>query len=239
MDSYSGKDLFMKKIGLVGGTGPESTLMYYKELNTRIDQLTDRKAMPDLAIESVDFRKAWAYVSNGENEKLANYLSEKVTCLKNSGCEIISLTAGTMHLVIDEIEKKTGVSLVSIPKAVAEEAVNKGYKKVGLLGTIFTMEQDYMKKDLRNAGIEVCIPEKEDRELVAKRIFEELELGIVKEETLKEFQTLISKMKEEQGIEAVILGCTELPLILNEKNCPVPVLDSVEIHIRKLVEMVV
>lgn len=227
----------MKKIGLVGGTGPESTLMYYKELNTRIDQMTEGRAMPDLSIESVDFRKAWAYVSSGENEKLADYLSEKVTCLKNSGCEIISLTAGTMHLVINEVEKKTGVSLVSIPIAVAEDAVNKGYKKVGLLGTIFTMEQDYMKKDLIDAGIEVCIPEKEDRELVAKRIYEELELGIVKDETLKEFQTLISKMKDEQQIEAVILGCTELPLLLNEKNCPLPVLDSVEIHIRKLVEL--
>ena len=227
----------MKKIGLVGGTGPESTLMYYKELNTRIDQLTGGKAMPDLAIESVDFRKAWAYVSNGEKDNLADYLSEKVSCLKSTGCEVISLTAGTMHLVINEIEKKTGVSLVSIPKAVADEAASKGYTKVGLLGTIFTMEQDYMKKDLIDAGIEVCIPGKEDRELVAKRIFEELELGIVKEETLKECQDLISKMKNEQGIQAVILGCTELPLLLNEKNSPLPILDSVEIHIRKLIEL--
>ena len=229
----------MKKIGLVGGTGPESTLMYYKELNTRIDQLTGGKAMPDLAIESVDFRKAWAYVSNGEKDNLADYLSEKVSCLKSTGCEVISLTAGTMHLVINEIEKKTGVSLVSIPKAVADEAASKGYTKVGLLGTIFTMEQNYMKKDLIDAGIEVCIPGKEDRELVAKRIFEELELGIVKEETLKEFQDLISKMKNEQGIQAVILGCTELPLLLNEKNSPLPILDSVEIHIRKLIELAV
>lgn len=229
----------MKKIGLVGGTGPESTLMYYKELNTRIDQLTGGKAMPDLAIESVDFRKAWAYVSNGEKDNLADYLSEKVSCLKSTGCEVISLTAGTMHLVINEIEKKTGVSLVSIPKAVADEAGSKGYTKVGLLGTIFTMEQDYMKKDLIDAGIEVCIPNKDDRELVAKRIFEELELGIVKEETLKEFQDLISKMKNEQGIQAVILGCTELPLLLNEKNSPLPILDSVEIHIRKLIELAV
>ena len=227
----------MKKIGLVGGTGPESTLMYYKELNTRIDQLTGGKAMPDLAIESVDFRKAWAYVSNGEKDNLADYLSEKVSCLKSTGCEVISLTAGTMHLVINEIEKKTGVSLVSIPKAVADEASSKGYSKVGLLGTIFTMEQDYMKKDLIDAGIEVCIPGKEDRELVAKRIFEELELGIVKEETLKEFQDLILKMQNEQGIQAVILGCTELPLLLNEKNSPLPILDSVEIHIRKLIEL--
>ena len=228
----------MKKLGLVGGTGPESTLMYYKELNTRIDQLTSGAAMPDLAIESVDFRKAWAYVSGRDYGKLADYLSEKVSCLKSTGCEVISLTAGTMHIVIDEIEQKTGVSLVSIPKAVAEEAISRGFKKVGLLGTIFTMEKDYMKKDLRDMGIEVCVPEKEDRVLVARRIFEELEMGIVKDETLKEFQDLLSRMKAEQGIEAVILGCTELPLLLNEKNCPLPVLDSVEIHIRKLIDFI-
>ena len=92
-----------------------------------------------------------------------------------------------------------------------------------------------MKKDLLNAGIEVIVPGKEDRELVAKRIFEELEMGIVKESTLKEFQTVISKMRDEDGIEAVILGCTELPLLLNSENCPLPVLDSVDIHIEDLI----
>ena len=118
-----------------------------------------------------------------------------------------------------------------------EEVTNRGYKKVGLLGTIFTMEQDYMKKDLLDAGVEVFVPEKEDRDLIAKRILHELEVGIVKESTLKEFQTIIKKMKELQGIEAVILGCTELPLLLNNDNCPVDCLDSVEIHVQKLTDM--
>ena len=225
----------MKKLGLVGGTGPESTLMYYKELNSRIDKMTGGKAMPDLVIESVNFRRAWDYVASGEYEKAADYLAEKVKCLKSSGAEIISLTAATFHIVFDEIEAKSGVKLISIPKSVCYKAKAEGYKKVGLLGTIFTMEQDYMKKDLLNAGIEVIVPGKEDRELVAKRIFEELEMGIVKESTLKEFQTVISKMRDEDGIEAVILGCTELPLLLNSENCPLPVLDSVDIHIEDLI----
>lgn len=227
----------MKKIGLVGGTGPESTLMYYKELNSRIDEMTDGKAMPDLAIDSVDFRKAWGYVSAGNYDELADYLSEKVDALKAGGAEIISLTAGTMHIVIDEIEKKTGISLVSIPKAIRDEILRRKYKKVGLLGTIFTMEQDYMKKDMTEAGIEVFVPDKEDRELVAKRIFEELEFGTVKESTLREFNAIIKKMMDEYKIEAVILGCTELPLLLNDGNCVCPCLDSVDIHIRKLIEL--
>ena len=227
----------MKKIGLVGGTGPESTLMYYRELNTRIDKMSGGTQMPDLAIESVNFRKAWDYVCRKKYDLLTDYLSEKVDNLRKSGAQIIALTAATMHIVYDEIVEKTKVPLISIPKSVCEEIQKKGYKKVGLLGTIFTMEQDYMKKDLLEAGIEVIIPEKSDRELVAKRILEELEVGIVKESTLKEFTAIIEKMKKEQGIQALILGCTELPLLLNKDNCPVDCLDSVEIHLQKLIEL--
>jgi aspartate racemase len=227
----------MKKIGLVGGTGPESTLMYYKELNSRIDKITKGEHMPDLAIESVDFRRAWSYVVNAQYDLLSDYLSEKINNLQKSGAQVIALTAATMHIVFDDITKKTKASLISIPQAVSEEVVRKGYKKVGLLGTLFTMEQDYMKKDFRKLGIEVCIPENSDRQLIAKRILEELEVGIVKESTLKEFQDIIKRMIKTDGIEAIILGCTELPLLLNSDNCPLPCLDSVDIHINELINL--
>lgn len=227
----------MKKIGLVGGTGPESTLMYYKELNSRIDEATGGRNMPELAIESVNFRKAWELVSNQRYEELADYLSEKVNNLEKSGAEIITLTAATMHIVFDEIENNTKVSLVSIPQAICREVLEKRYKKVGLMGTIFTMEQDFMKKDLLQAGINVVVPDKDDRELIAKRIYEELELGIVKESTLQEFKAIIKKMQDMHEIEAIVLGCTELPLLLNDANCPLPCLDSVAIHIKRLVEL--
>ena len=229
----------MKKIGLVGGTGPESTLMYYKELNSRVDMLTKGALMPDLSIESVNFRKAWEYVSTQQYDKLADYLSEKVENLVQSGAEIISLTAATMHIVFDEIEEKTNATLISIPKVIRDEAIEKDYKKLGLLGTIFTMEQSYMKKDLVEAGIEVVVPEKDDRMLAAKRILEELEFGIVKESTIDEFNTIIMNMKEKQGIEAVILGCTELPLLLNNDNCILPCMDSVDIHINRLIRLAI
>lgn len=227
----------MKKIGLVGGTGPESTLMYYKELNAKIDEATGGKNMPDLSIESVNFRKAWKMVASEQYKELADYLSEKVNNLVKSGAEIIALTAATMHIVFDEIENNTNVSLISIPKVICNEVLGKGYKKVGLLGTIFTMEQDFMKKDLLQAGIEVVVPDKEDRELIAKRIYEELEVGIVKESTLQEFNAIIKKLQSMYGIEAIVLGCTELPLLLNDENCLLPCLNSVEIHIKKLVEL--
>ena len=231
-------DLGMKKIGLVGGTGPESTLSYYKKLNEEIDRVTCEKSMPDICIESVNFRRAWEYVVKDDREALTEYLAEKVRLLKAGGAQVLSLTAVTMHMVFDELEKRTGVTLVSIPKAVCEEIVKAGIKKVGLLGTMVTMEQDYMKKDLTAAGVEVFVPNEQERELVAKRIYEELEKGSVKESTLQEFQQLIRRMEDENGIEGVILGCTELPLLLNSGNCPVPCFDSVEIHLRKLVELV-
>ncbi len=110
-------------------------------------------------------------------------------------------------------------------------------RKVGLLGTAFTMEQEYMKQDLKAAGIQVFVPNEQERELVARRIFKELENGIVKKETLREFQTIMNRMKEQDGIEGVILGCTELPLLLNSETCPVHCLDAVQIHIRKLIEL--
>jgi len=225
----------MKKIGLVGGTGPESTLMYYKILNTEIDRITGGQAMPDIAIESVNFTRAWNYVTEGRFDLLADYLYEKLDALDKGGSEVISLTAVTMHVVYDELAARFNKPIVSIPKAVCEEVQAKGIRRIGLLGTIFTMEKDYMKKDLKEAGIEVFVPSEEDRKLVAKRIFEELEKGIVKESTLKELQDVINRMKEENGIEGVILGCTELPLILNQDNCPVACFDAVEIHIRRLI----
>ena len=227
----------MKKIGLVGGTGPESTLMYYKILNTEIDRITGGKAMPDIAIESVNFTRAWNYVTEGKFDLLADYLYEKLQALDKGGSEVISLTAVTMHVVYDELAARFNKPVVSIPKTVSDEATAKGIKRIGLLGTIFTMEKDYMKKDLRDAGIEVFVPSEEDRKLVAARIFEELEKGIVKESTLEELQAVIKRMKEENGIEGVILGCTELPLILNPGNCPVACFDAVDIHIRKLIEL--
>ncbi len=227
----------MKKIGLVGGTGPESTLMYYRELNGRIDRLTGSGAMPEIAVESVDFRRAWNLVSSGDYGTLAGYLAGKIENLSRIGCGVISLTAATMHAVYDELVGRTGIRPVSIPEAVCDEARRRGYKKLGLLGTIFTMEQDFMKAPFVRAGMELLVPGKADRELVARRILEELELGIVREETLGEFTRIIGEMRDSQGIQAVILGCTELPLLLNPGNCPVDCLDSVEIHIRELVRL--
>ena len=221
----------MKKIGLVGGTGPESTIMYYKKLNYEIDRLSEGKAMPDIAIESVNFRRAWDYVSKNKYDLLTDYLTDRINCLISGGAEVVSLTAVTMHMVYDELSGRIRYPIVSIPKVVSEEIATAGITRVGLWGTVFTMEQDFMKKDLISEGVQVFVPNEKERELIGKRIFEELEIGIVKESTLTELVEIINRMKEDNGIEGIILGCTELPLILNSDNCPVRCFDAVDIHV--------
>lgn len=228
----------MKKIGLIGGTGPESTLVYYKEINRRVNEKMGGQTLPELAIESVDLYKALGLVSAREYSKLADYLATRAQNLINSGCDIVSLTAGTMHVVYDELKATSTVPMISIPETVAQYAKSKGISKVGLIGTIFTMENDFFAKAFTSGGIEVFTPEKTDRVLVNDRISNELEYGIVKETTQKELIEVINKMVEVHGIEAIILGCTELPLALNSGNCPVTCLDIMGIHIDRLVELI-
>lgn len=228
----------MKKLGLVGGTGPESTLVYYKEINRLIIEKTGGKAFPDISIESINLYKALEYVKNEKYEELSKYLSNALDNLISGGAEIVALTAGTMHVVYEDLKEKVNVPFISIPETVSDIAVQYNYKKVGLLGTIFTMKKDFLKKSFIEKGIDVVIPSKENMVLVNERISKELEYGIVKDSTREELINIITKMKELEGIEAIILGCTELPLILNSNNCPVDCLDIMEFHISRLVKMI-
>ena len=227
----------MKKLGLVGGTGPESTLVYYRELNRRIHERNGGKRFPELAVESVDLYKALGFVAERDYEGLEQYLSKAVANLEAGGADLIALTAGTMHVVFDRLRSKAGVPLVGIPETAAEAALAKGYRRVGLLGTIFTMEQDFLSGAFVAKGIEVVVPPADHRALVHRRISEELEYGVVREESVKELLFVIEEMRRESGIESVILGCTELPLALNAGNCPVDCMDIMELHIQRLVEL--
>lgn len=228
----------MKKLGLVGGTGPESTLIYYKEINKRVNAASEGTAFPEIALESLDLFKALGYVAEEKYDELAEYVLDAISHLENSGAEVVALTAATMHVIYDQIKDKVKVPFISIPESAAEYAASKQYKKVGLLGTIFTMEKDYLSKAFVNRGIEVVVPDADARKLVNERISKELEYGIVKESSVNELLAVISEMKEKDGIEAVILGCTELPLALSAENCPVACLDIMEIHIQKLVDII-
>ena len=228
----------MKKLGLVGGLGPESTILYYHDLTYGVQKKTGKELFPNLSIESVNVFEALDFCKREDYDGLTAYLMGAINNLIKSGADFIALSANTPHIVFDRLQKLATVPLVSIIEATCEEAKKQKLQKLGLLGTIFTMTGDFYKKPFINAGIDIITPTIEEMDLVNDKIANELEQGIVKEETLKDFQKIITRMKNEQGIEAIILGCTELPLLLNDKVSQIPCLDTMKIHIDTLIDRI-
>ena len=159
--------------------------------------------------------------------------------LTTSGADIIALSANTPHIVFDRLQNISMVPLVSIVEATCNEAIRLNIHKLGLLGTIFTMTEDFFKKPFYNSNIEIITPTAEEMEYIDLKISSELEFGVIKEETLQGFQKIIKRMQQEDSIEAVILGCTELPLLLNDEVSPIPCLDTMKIHIQLLIDLIV
>lgn len=229
----------MKKLGLVGGMGPESTIPYYHDIVYGVKEKVGKDFFPNLTIESVNVFDVLRLCGEQKYDELTEYLMGAINNLVNSGADFVALSANTPHIVFDRLKEKATVPLVSIIEATRDEAIRLNMRKLGLLGTIFTMKGDFFKTPFYNSDIEIVTPTMEEMEFINQKISSELELGIVKKETLRSFQEIIERMKKESGIEAVILGCTELPLLLNDEVSPVPCLDTMKIHVKTLVDMIV
>lgn len=225
----------MKKLGLVGGMGPESTMPYYHGIVYGVNARTSKDFFPNLTIESINVFHILQLCAKKDYESLTEYVLEALQNLARSGADFAALSANTTHIVFDRLRERSPLPLLSIVEAVCSEAMRRNYRKIGLLGTIFTMTEDFYKKPFMREGIEVVVPSATEMQRVDSLISDELEYGIIKPETLAEFQQIIARMRDENGIEAIILGCTELPLILNADNSPVPVLDTMKIHIDAIV----
>lgn len=228
----------MKKLGLVGGMGPQSTIPYYHDIVYGVQERTARDFFPNLTIESVNCFDVLKMCADERYDDITAYLLRAIENLHRAGAEFAALTANTAHIVFDDLARRSPIPLVSIIESTCAEASRRGYRRVGLLGTIFTMTRDFYKKPFFRDGIGVVIPRGDDLQLVDNRITSELEYGIVKLSTLAEFQRIIDDMKAQDGIEAVILGCTELPLILSDEVSPLPVLDTVKIHTADLISKI-
>lgn len=228
----------MKKLGLVGGMGPESTIPYYHDIVYGVQEKAGKDFFPNLTIESVNVFEVLSLCSEKKYDELTDYLMTAINNLVKSGVDFVALSANTPHIVFDRLKEQSAVPMVSIVEATRDEAIRLNKRKLGLLGTIFTMTGDFFKEPFCNSGIEIIVPTMEEMDFINKKISSELELGVVREDTLKSFQKIIGRMKEENGIEAVILGCTELPLLLKDEVSPVPCLDTMKIHIKTLVDMI-
>lgn len=229
----------MKKLGLVGGMGPESTIPYYHDIVYGVQKKLGKDCFPPLTIESVNVFDVLGMCGEQKYDELTDYLSAAIDNLKKSGADFAALSANTPHIVFDRLQQRSEIPLVSIIEAARDEALRLDLHKIGLLGTIFTMKGEFFKKPFEQSNIEIVVPTEAEMDLVNNRIASELERGIVKDETIEAFLNIINRMKAEDGIEAIILGCTELPMILNDEVSSVPCLDTMKIHIQTLVDMIV
>lgn len=229
----------MKKLGLVGGMGPESTIPYYHDIVYGVQNRIGKNFFPNLAIESVNVFDILKLCNEQKYDELTSYLMQAVQSLIAGGADFIALSANTPHIVFDRLQEQSTVPLVSIVEAARNETIRLNKRKVGLLGTIFTMTEDFFKKPFYSSDIEIITPTTDEMEYINSKISSELELGIIKEETLQGFQKIIKRMQQEDRIEAVILGCTELPLLLNDETSPIPCLDTMKIHIQLLIDLIV
>ncbi|MBS1460440.1 MAG: amino acid racemase, partial [Clostridium sp.] len=220
----------MKKLGLVGGMGPESTVPYYRGIIYGVRERMGSNVLPFLSLESVDVFDIQRFCNEGRYDELTGYLLAAVRNLAAAGAEFAALSANTPHIVFDQLKQQTPIPLVSIIEAACEEAERRGLSRLGLMGTIFTMKGSFFKKPFEEKGIQVISPREEEMAYINEKIYTELEFADVREGIREGLVRIIRRMVEEDGIQAIILGCTELPLALDDRICPVPCLDTMKIH---------
>ena len=219
----------MKTIGLIGGMSWESTVTYYQVINESVKNTLGGFHSSKIMMYSVDFAELEKNMSEGNWDGNAKILAEASKRLEKAGADFIVIATNTMHKLVPQIEKKINIPILHIADATARAIKKDGHKKIALLGTKFTMTQDFIKQRLIDAGLEVIIPDEEDIKTVNEIIFNELCLGNVLDSSREKYKSIIEKMKV-QGAEGVILGCTEIGMLISQKDSVLPVYDTTLIH---------
>lgn len=226
----------MKLIGLLGGMSWESSAIYYQAINEGIKQRLGGLHSAELLMYSIDFARLEKMQREGDWQTAAQLLIEKAKRVEGAGAECLLICTNTMHIVAEQVANAISIPLIHIADAVGEELVKANIDKVALLGTSFTMTEAFYRVRLQeNFGLNVITPKADDRKLIHDVIYNELCLGKVLPESKQAYLDIIAKLKE-QGAEAVILGCTEIGLLIQQEDCPLPLYDTVMIHAKRAVE---
>ena len=226
----------MKTVGLLGGMSWESTAGYYRAINEGVKNKLGNLHSAKIAMYSVDFAPIEKLQHEGDWQGTARILSEAAKNIESAGADFLLICTNTMHKVAPEIEKAINIPVLHIADATAEVLVHKGIKTVGLLGTAFTMEQDFYKGRLSEKyGLSVLVPGNEDRQIIHNIIYQELCLGKIETDSKTEYLRIIDLLAN-QGAEAVILGCTEIGMLVGQDDTKVKLLDTTAIHAAKAVE---
>lgn len=226
----------MQRIGIVGGLGPESTLEYYRGIISAFNQQADDYSYPEIVIYSMNLGEVLAMFDSEDWDRLASALLEALAALHRAGAEFAAIASNTPHIVWDRIQSASPLPLLSIVETVCREALRLGVKRPALLGTSLTMRADYYHRSLGQDGIEAVSPMPEEQALIQHLLDTEVEKGILRDETRVRLLAIVDRMRAEDGIDSVVLGCTELPLILPEPEYGVPFLNTTNLHVSAIVE---
>ena len=226
----------MKTVGLIGGMSWESTITYYQLLNEGVKDALGGLHSAKILLYSVDFFEIEALMSRGEWEKAADLLGGVALRLETAGADMILICTNTLHKVAPQVQERIHVPLVHIAEAAADELRANGIRRVGLLGTKYTMTQEFYRDKLTERGIDVLIPEGGDIDLVNRVIFDELCLGVVKPDSKAAYLRVISELQA-RGAQGILLGCTELGLIVSAEDVSLPLFDTTVIHAKKALEL--
>jgi aspartate racemase len=227
----------MKVIGLIGGMSWESTVPYYRQVNEHIKERLGGLHSAKVILYSVDFHDVEQLQHSGNWEAAGVLLADAARSLQAAGADFLVLCTNTMHKVAPAIEAAVRIPLLHIADPTAKEIKSAGLSTVGLLGTRFTMEQEFYRDRLcQRHGLRVLIPSQPDRELVHRVIYEELCLGRIVDESRTQYRRIIAALVS-QGAEAIILGCTEISLLVTQLDSPIPLFDTTGIHARKAAEL--
>ena len=219
----------LKTIGLIGGMSWESTVTYYKIINETVKEKLGGLHSAKCILYSVDFQEIEECQANGNWEKSGEILGEAAYNLEKAGADFIVICTNTMHKVVNQIKEKISIPILHIAEMTAEKILEKGLKNIALLGTKYTMEQDFYKSKLIEKEINVVIPDKNDIETINEVIYDELCLGIINSNSKKKFLEIVDKLRS-KGAEGIILGCTEIGLLIKNEDTDVPLFDTAVIH---------
>ena len=226
----------MRTVGMIGGLGPESTVDYYRSIIARFRARKPEAGYPHVVINSLDVDKGIAMLDAGRLDNLADYLGAAVDLLVRAGADFGFIAANTPHLVFDEVQHRSAIPLLSIVRATCNHARALGLKKVGLFGTGFTMRANFYSEEFQRVGITLVRPKEAEQEFVHRKYIGELLKNQFLPETRNEILSVAQRMKNEDGIEALVLAGTELPLLLRDSGSPgIELLDTTVIHVEAIV----
>lgn len=227
----------MKTIGIIGGMSYESSIHYYERINKQVNDLAGNLTCARMIIYNVNFEEIRKLMLANEWDKIGVELGRIAKILEQAGADYIAIATNTMHKLADYVQKQINIPLIHIADCVADKCKESNVYKVGLLGTKYTMVEDFLKDRLKKNGLTVSTPKEEEQiNEVDRIIFDELCKGEIKESSKKYFVDIINKMVQEDGIKGIILGCTEIEMLVKQNDLSIPIFDTTQSHIDSIVD---